>query len=312
MKNDTPLEVSETFERWLIDDSAREEKDKAMRDIWDDMSLADASAPEDPFSIISEAEKLQTVSSMNVSRRKTIWLWTMSAVAACMTVFAAIGWFNAGRYETCLASSETSKGEFVLPDGTKVWLNRNSRLYYSGGLDGRNRKVRLEGEGYFDVVKDSMHPFIVEAGRMSIRVTGTSFTVSAYEGRPVKAYLETGSIVACAPGHEEVFLVPDHAVMYDVKDNVFETYNENATDHTAWIDARLEFFNKPLTDIMECLEHWYGIDIICNDMERASDVRLSMMIRQESVEEIMSAIGAIADLSYFIDSMGDVKISFVK
>ena len=61
---------------------------------------------------------------------------------------------------------------------------------------------------------------------------------------------------------------------------------------------------------MECLEHWYGVDMSCNDVEEASQVYLSMTIRQESIEEIFGALSRIANLSYFIDSRGNVKISF--
>ena len=309
MRSDPPEEIRAAFDRWLTDRESSDEKEDALNAVWDNMPLTSASIPEDPFCLIEEAGKIEKIKS---SRRKDIWLWTVSAVAACMTIFAIIGWRINTLHECtcCLVSSSNSKGEFTLPDGSTVWLNKDSRLYYSNDFKGKTREVKLEGEGYFDVAKDTEHPFIVQAGDMSIKVLGTRFTVSAYEDEPVQAYLEEGSIIATVPEHEPVRLTPDHAIRYESDSNRLVTYKENASDHTAWTDSRLEFVNKPLNDIMECLEHWYCVDISCSDMEMAADIRLSMTIRQESIDEIFGAISTIADLSYIMDSNGNMKISF--
>ena len=311
MESTPPEEVRASFDRWITDSDSYEEKEEAMQSIWDNMPLTYASVPEDPLYIIDEAKKIE---SFTTTSRKDIWIWITSTVAACMTIFALIGWNLGNEHECtcCLISSSESKGEFNLPDGSTVWLNKGSRLFYSNDLKGRLREVRLEGEGYFDVAKDIEHPFIVHAGDMAIKVLGTRFTVSAYDDEPIKAYLEEGSIMATAREHDPIILAPDHAVSYDPGNDQLITYKENASDHTAWVDSRLEFVNKPLKDIIDCLEHWYCVSISCNDIERASEIRLSMTIRQENIEEIFSAISTIADLSYFIDSNGNMKISFEK
>ena len=310
VNNDASDEVRMAFDRWLTDNEDREEKDEAMNAIWDNTPLTSAHVAEDPFSIIEEAEKIENIESQKSSRRKTVWLWVTSAAAACMAALAFMGWNRPEYNETCLVSSVTSKGEFVLPDGSTVWLNKDSRLYYLNDLQGEIREVRLEGEGYFDVAKDAGHPFVVQAGGMSIKVLGTRFTVSAYEDRPVEAYLEEGKIMAKVPEHEPVILDPDQAIRYDASAGELQAFAETASDHTAWVDGKLEFVNKSLKDIIDCLEHWYCVSISCNDMEMASKVRLSMTIRQEGIEEICTALSTIADLSYFIDSKGNVKISF--
>lgn len=309
MNSNAPDEVRAAFDKWFTDRDSRDEKEDALKDVWDNLPLTSAPVPEDPFSIMEEGKRIERSSA---SHRKDIWLWITGAVAACMTVFALIGWNLQEEHECtcCLVSSSTSKGEFTLPDGSTVWLNKSSKLYYSNDMKGELRKVKLEGEGYFDVAKDASRPFVVDAGGMSIKVLGTRFTVSAYGNEPVKAYLEEGSIMASVPEHDPVTLSPDHAVIYDSDKQMLETYKENASDHTAWVDARLEFVNKSLKDIIECLEHWYCADISCNDMDVAAGIRLSMTIRQETIDEVFSAISTIADLSYFMDSNGNIKISF--
>lgn len=309
MMNDSPEEVKVAFDKWVTDRDSFDEKADALNEVWDNMPLTSASIPDNPFSIIDDAEKIERIQSF---RRKDIRLIITSAIAACMTVFALIGWNSHNIHECtcCLVSSSNSKGEFTLPDGSTVWLNKDSRLYYANDLKGKIREVKLEGEGYFDVAKDAEHPFVVNAGEMSIKVLGTRFTVSAYEDEPIHAYLEEGSIMATVPEHDPIIISPDNAVSYDHISGKLVTYKENALDHTAWIDSRLEFVNKPLTDIIDCLKHWYCVDITCNDIKRASEVRLSMTIRQESIDELFSAISTIANLSYMMDSNGNIKIAF--
>lgn len=311
MKSDSQEEVKVSFEKWITDRDSSDEKAEALHEIWDNLALTSASVPENPASVIEDAERIERIQS---SRRKDIRLLITSIAAACMTVFALIGWNSNNEHECtcCLVSSANSKGEFTLPDGSKVWLNKNSRLYYSNDLKGDIREVKLEGEGYFDVAKDAEHPFVVQAGEMSIKVLGTRFTVSAYGDDPVQAYLEEGCILASVPEQDPIILSPDNAISYDHTSGRFITYPENASDHTAWVDGRLEFVNKPLTDIIDCLKHWYCVDISCNDIKRASEVRLSMTIRQESIDELFSAISTIANLSYIMDSGGNIKIAFNK
>lgn len=310
MQKDVPEEVQESFERWLTDIEASDEKDEALKVIWDELPLSAAAVPGDPMSVLKEAERLENIETAKMSRRKTAWLWVTSSVVACLCLFMVCQYVFFDRNITCLASSVDAKGEFVLPDGSKVWLNKDSRLYYSDNLQGRTRQVRLDGEGYFDVAEDAAHPFIVSAGDMSIKVVGTRFTLTAYESEPVRAYLEEGCIKASVKGHDELTLLPDQAVVFNPADNSFKAFAENAADHTVWTGGKMEFVNKSLSDIIQSLEHWYCISISCNDMKKASAIRLSMVIRHETVDEILGAMCQIADFSYFVDSEGNIKISF--
>lgn len=307
-KKDVPVEVRDTFERWLSDRDSCEEKDVALQEIWDGMDNHEGIGElPDPMSVISDAEKrLHAVSPL----RRNILLWFTSAVAACMTIIAGIQFFTAPDAEVCLASSSSSKGEFRLPDGSKVWLNKDSRLYYSKGLDGRKRVVRLEGEGYFDVAKDKDRPFIVESPDMDVEVLGTRFTLSAYENEPVSVYLAQGSVSASVEGRPDVLLKPDQALTYDPSDRKLSRYEVVASDHMAWIEGKLEFTDRSLYDIIQSLEHWYCVDIRCNDIAAAKRMRLSMTVRQEPLEEIMDALKVLAGVSYSFDSKGDVNISF--
>ncbi|MDP4251971.1 MAG: FecR family protein, partial [Bacteroidota bacterium] len=73
-----------------------------------------------------------------------------------------------------------ARTKLVLPDGTQVWLNSGSKLHYNNDFNTRLREVNLEGEAFFDVVKDAAHPFIVHTSTINVKVLGTAFNVKSY------------------------------------------------------------------------------------------------------------------------------------
>jgi hypothetical protein len=82
---------------------------------------------------------------------------------------------------------------YTLPDGTKVSLNRGSKISYPSTFEGQTREITLQGEAFFDVAHDAQHPFIIHAQGADIKVLGTSFNVNAYS-KQVKVWVKTGKV----------------------------------------------------------------------------------------------------------------------
>lgn len=127
-------------------------------------------------------------------------------------------------------------GEYTLTlsDGTKVWLNSQSKLKYPVAFNDTNREVYLEGEAYFEVTKDPHHPFHVNAkDRVTIEVLGTSFNVRSYpDENKVETVLEEGSI-RMSKGKEKVTLSPGYKAVYQPEKGI-ETTSVNTELYTAW------------------------------------------------------------------------------
>src|SRR5690606_18205210 len=97
----------------------------------------------------------------------------------------------------------------TLPDGTMVWLNSETKLIFPTRFVGKERKVKLIGEAYFEVAKNINQPFIVESRGMEVLVTGTEFNVSAYEGASESfTTLIEGSVEIHNNGKESIRLTP--------------------------------------------------------------------------------------------------------
>lgn len=152
------------------------------------------------------------------------------------------------------------RAELVLADGTKVWLNSQSRLTFPAVFDGKTRNVRLDGEGYFAVKADEGHPFIVKTGRYDVRVLGTEFNVIAYASDSIwRTALLKGKVEITGQGiHME--LEPDMQVCLDGGSLVKKPIGNK--DHFRWREGLICFNDISLEDMIHKLELYYGVKIV--------------------------------------------------
>lgn len=153
--------------------------------------------------------------------------------------------------------------QVVLPDGTKVWLNSVSELKYPTAFVGPTRKVELEGEGYFEVAKNSNSPFEVHCGRKTIiQVTGTQFNVSSYsmENMQRVTLLEGGinllanrTVRSIKPGEEGIVLA---------NGNISVSIDPNSRASIAWTKGLFSFRKTSIEEVMRQFERWYNVQVI--------------------------------------------------
>ena len=218
LQNDVPEQVRESFEKWMLDTESFQEKNEALESIWNE-SVHESSGDGGPVrtvsSVFDDASAFDAARKRSDRRRGTA-LWISSAAAVFFAFIALFQFFSDRTPDVRLASSEDAKASFVLPDGSKVWLNSGSTLSYSKGLKGRNRTVTLEGEGFFDVEKNPDRPFVVKARDLDITVLGTEFTVSAQDDKDIAVYLQEGRVKVSGPKLEDgLEMKPDQAIIYD-------------------------------------------------------------------------------------------------
>ena len=147
--------------------------------------------------------------------------------------------------------------QLILPDGTKVWLNSDSKLEFPNTFVGDERRVKLAGEAYFEVAKNKAKPFRVEVDRVEVVVLGTSFNIHAYD-EAVKTTLVEGAVklnvagkaYSLSPGFEANV---DQGGVRIVKSDVYE--------QIAWKDGRFVFREKRLEEVMSILSRWYDFEI---------------------------------------------------
>ena len=171
------------------------------------------------------------------------------------------------KYNTLIVP-KGEKFNLQLADGTKVVMNSDSRLKYPTSFIGKNRKVFLEGEAYFDVAKDQTKPFIINSNKLNIRVLGTSFNVRSYKNEPcIKTTLVEGSVKVYTENNKNksITLKPSEQSTFSKEFKHISVKKVNTDIYTAWIKNRLVFENERLDNIINSLSRAYNLNVIFVD-----------------------------------------------
>ena len=193
------------------------------------------------------------------------------------------------------------KGAFyhlIFSDGTKVWLNSDSKITYPLVFSGNARKVILTGEAYFEVAKDAKKPFTVQFMSSSVTVLGTSFNIRAYpEEKQSQTTLAEGSVRIYSPG-SSMLLKPGEQAEVNALSGGMVKRGVEVKSFTSWKDGRFVFEQQPLEDIMRTLERWYDIRVIFKD-EGAKRISLSgNMKRYGDFSQVMKMLQMTGDVRF--------------
>jgi ferric-dicitrate binding protein FerR (iron transport regulator) len=185
--------------------------------------------------------------------------------------------------------------EVVLPDGSKVRLNAESKLTYNISFyDGTIRKVQLEGEGYFEVAKDKKHPFVVETSNQKVEVLGTHFNISTYpEDHLDKTTLLEGSVAVSALGQhfkniQTKKLIPGEQAMVSDKDISVNTVV--ASDAVDWINGKFICDNMPITELLNKIGRWYDVQFSVYKGDTIFESFSGTLSRTENIDVLLKRI----------------------
>ena len=147
----------------------------------------------------------------------------------------------------------------TLSDGTRVFLNAETKLKFPTKFRKEERVVVLEGEAYFEVRKDATHPFIVKANDVDVKVLGTSFNLRSYSDENSIATTLVSGKVAVYAGENSEEIVPGEQAVYMKETGKMEVKPIDVTLYTAWHTGKFIFRNETLEEMMSYLSRWYGV-----------------------------------------------------
>jgi ferric-dicitrate binding protein FerR (iron transport regulator) len=271
------------------------------------------------------------------SRKISRGAWYSVAAAALLTIGATTYLFRSTHNnKTAIAlrwlqktTHPTQKDQLTLSDGTVVTLNSATTIKYPDHFGDSTREIYLEGEAYFDVSKDPLHPFIIHTDKMNIRVLGTSFNVKSYQSEPLgEASLINGSIEVTLNDRpsDRIILKPKEKLIVQNNGTMKKTVNpdpstSDTTAHkttrysltnltyfhntaatvveTSWVENKLVFSEKDFIDLSGQLERWYGVHIqFAND--RVKHYNFTGFFEKETLPEALDALKMIEQFNYKI------------
>ncbi len=151
----------------------------------------------------------------------------------------------------------------ILNDGTRVWMNSKSELSYPVAFGENVRRVRLSGEAYFEVTKDSVRPFIVEVDRgFEVKVLGTHFNIKAYDtDDSYETTLVEGKVQVSQGNKTKITLEPSEQMVIG-KDGRHEVRVVNTSYYTAWHEGWFYFNDESLEQVLTMIGRWYDVDFV--------------------------------------------------
>lgn len=276
------------------------------------LDMADREVPEfDEYkvyqNILAAVEKKE--------KRKVVPILKWACVVALLI-------FNASYFTYQYVKEETpvyheiyaSKGEklvVLLGDGSRVWLNADSKLIYPEHFTGGERRVSLIGEAYFEVKKNPEKPFMVTAGEMRVRVTGTCFNVCAYPAdNHIITTLDEGkiSIGHCVSNSVMYEMVPGQTAQYEKGSHICKiSTNEYYKDASGWKENRLVFRNTSLEDVLKVLTRQFDITFEIQEA-KISSFTYNFVCKGNDLSNILEMMESITPIKFKKISEGNYTV----
>lgn len=250
-----------------------------MTKIWSSASAYDQSFETDVNAAWNKVEAaLDELSSStegktaepHTARRRSLAVRLLRVAAVLLPLLAFGYWWlssTSPKVETVLVSASNEVKEITLPDGSNIWLNVDSRLQYELPFD--ERKVTLEGEAFFAIESDSLHPFEIYAGPTVTRVLGTSFNVRAYPQESRIAVTVTSGIVQLQEisGEESIELEAGEAAAYLKDANSVVSTGSLGSNAVAWKNRVIDANGITLEELVNTLNNYFKVNIEVEDPE---------------------------------------------
>lgn len=191
--------------------------------------------------------------------------------------------------------------KIILPDGSTAWLSAASTLEYPEQFSDTERTIRLDGEAFFEVVREMDRPFVVQSGPLSTQVLGTSFNVKAYQEDPdMEVTLATGEVEISVEGEEQKqVLEPNQKVRYEREAGLGEAEAADASLARAWTQRELVFMRKNFATIAKTFERWYGVEFVFEN-EELKEETFVYHFKELSLQNSMIVLNELADFNYEI------------
>ena len=198
------------------------------------------------------------------------------------------------------------KGMVTLPDGSRVWLNSDSRISFPERFSGKTREVLFSGEGFFDVKKNPDMPMVVSTQKgIKVRVTGTEFNLASYNNdEMLKATLYEGKIALITKdktsGKEKTYDVKplETATIY-ATNTVYLKPTADTVTCSAWRNGNIIFENEVMPEVLKKLERWHGVEFVIKD-KRILSYSFTAKFKSESIVQIMEILSFCSPIAYSI------------
>jgi len=189
----------------------------------------------------------------------------------------------------------------VLPDGTLVKLNSDSKLIITSDFSSNDRKVHLTGEAFFEVTRDETRPFVITTDFMEIEVLGTSFNVSAYENNLSRSVaVKSGKVLVSKNSNgSSVELIAQEMSLLSGQGQLKKHRIINPLLAFGWVDQMIVFENESVEEVLTTISRWFGVEIVINDAI-SNNKLYTATYENPSLKEVLESMSYVYNFKYSI------------
>jgi ferric-dicitrate binding protein FerR (iron transport regulator) len=269
LKGEATEMEAEALEKWLEESEENQQVFEELKNTW--ISAEKIQRPvyfDKEQAWQSVQHKIKHAPLERAGGHKNYRGWLLRAAAVFIISLFGVWFFYTKQGDSKLLSVETAaeQKEILLSDGSRIFLNAYSRLDYPETFNQPVRQVHLEGEAFFEVAKDSLHPFAVGNNDFDVEVLGTSFNISAYAQHEVAVLtVVTGKVNFADKDGNSVLLVKDESCVFNRARETLQKSENNNLNFLAWKTKTLTFKDTPFKEVVEALQQYFLIEIEVRD-----------------------------------------------
>ncbi len=207
-----------------------------------------------------------------------------------------------------MSVSNGQKADIILADGTKVYINSDSKIIYDNSYNKKTRILTLEGEAYFEVAKNEEKPFIVRANGINVQALGTSFNVSAHKKDKSVAVILINGKVKVDNGSHETYMKPNERLVCNLTNGKFEKSELHPnTNYLLWRSNELAFYGESFEEICTILARMYNCKFIFKN-EKAKQYTYHGIIKNSSLNNVLEYASRASGIKYKIEPNNTIVI----
>lgn len=294
------------FEEWLAADAANARFFASVQQSWEQTGrIGDAELLDREWTAFRERAGMNQAPTRSLRRR--LPLWTKIAAAVCLSSLLWLGYeglqpTHKMRWNE-VSTTENERSEVLLPDGSKVFLNRSTQLRYTADFGKNSRELELAGEAYFEVQRDPERPFRIRSGAATTEVLGTSFNIDArHPDDSVRVSVRTGRVAfyMAADSLARLELLPGESGLLLGEARQAQKQIQSNPNYLAWQTRVLRFESRPLPQVFQALERQFQVRIEGQEIFR--HCRLTATYEQQSLSQIIDELRLLFELDAEIRS----------
>lgn len=295
---DATPEEKEEVARWLDADKKNMKEFLALRKLYDISIWQQEFAPvaKDNLSLGNKRWTLRSA-SLELAKVAAIFILAFTSVYSFL-----INEDNDSAKMQTIFVPPGQRAELTLTDGTKVWLNAKTTFTFPDKFTANNRRVTLDGEGYFDVTKNPEKPFIVNTERYDIKVMGTEFNVTAYSGSSVfETSLLKGAVEVFSPAKDTKVSLEPHMRTYE-ENGILKKDTIEHENYFLWKEGLICFYDEPVDKMIKKLQLYYDVKIDVQNKTLLNNRYSGKFRTKDSVEHVLKVLQLNNKFSYEKDN----------